>query len=328
MNPQLCNDGDIGPIVASTCRGGFDFTLLFEQTCFSLVIAGVSTVTFAARLWRLRNAPNVLPWRGDVHLSGKIITAIFLVACNASLLAYWAIHPVTAVAVPSAAVELVASLILCALSYKEHCATVRPSFSLGLALVAATAGQAVLARTLWLIPGPHQPAIITTVGLVLRCSLLVVESWAKNLPDRLGSLPRESLMGPIPRAFLWWLNEILARGWKDKLSLDHLFELDSHLDSKFLRDKLMKSTKARRGLLSSIVGALRWPLFVTVVPRLLLCAFNVSQPLLVEAATEYLSSPGRTSDRNTGYGLIGVTAIIYLGIAVGHRLFSAVKALN
>ncbi|KAK6194101.1 hypothetical protein LQW54_011786 [Pestalotiopsis sp. IQ-011] len=322
-DPQLCNDRDIGPIVASTCRGGFDFTLLFEQTCFSLVIAGVSTIAFAARLWRLRNAPNVLPWRGDVHLSGKIITSILLVACNALLLAYWAIHPLTAGAVPSAAVELVASLILCALSYKEHCATVRPSFSLGLALVAATAGQAVLTRTLWLIPGLRQPAILTSVALVLRCSLLVVESWAKTLPGRLGSLPRESLVGPIPRAFLWWLNEILARGWKDKLSLDHLFELDSHLDSKFLRDELVKSTKARRGLLLSMLGALRWPLFVTVVPRLLLCAFNMSQPLLVEAATEYLSSPGRTSDRNTGYGLIGVTAIIYLGIALTTAAYKA-----
>lgn len=311
-----CNDVDLGPIVASSCRGGFDFTLLFEQLCFSLFIAAVSTIAFAIRLAQLPHAPNLLPRRRDMHLAGKLVLSVTLVVCNAVLVAYWALHPATAASIPSAVVELVASLLLCALSWKAHCSTPRPSFSLGLALLASIAGQAILIRTLWLIPGARQPAILTSVGLTLRCCLLALDSLAKSLPTRLGSLPPEALAGPISRAFLWWVNEILARGWRTRLSLDHLFELDAHLDSKFLQDKLAKSRGAGGGLLRAICLALRWPMLATIIPRLLLCAFNVSQPLLVEAATEYLSFPEQRSNHNTAYGLIGVTAIIYIGIAV------------
>lgn len=312
----LCNDEDLGPIVAASCRGGFDFTLLFEQICFSLIIAASSAIAFAIRLVQLRNTPKLPSHRRDIHLGAKLVTASLLVVCNVILVAYWALHSITAASIPSAVIELVASLLLCVLSYKSHCSTVRPSFCLGLALLVSIAGQTVLTRTLWLIPGARQLAIFTSVGLALRCFLLGLESLAKSLPNQMGSLPRETLIGPMSRAFLWWLNEMLARGWRSRLSLDHLFELDAHLDSKVLRDKLAKNKGPGKGLLLAICLALRWPILATIIPRLLLCAFNVSQPLLVETATEYLSSSEERSNRNTAYGLIGVTAIIYIGIAV------------
>ena len=68
-------------------------------------------------------------------------------------------------------------------------------------------------------------------------------------------------------------------------------------------------------------------MIATIIPRVLLCAFNVSQPLLIETATKYLGSSGNRSDNNTAYGLIGVTAIIYIGIAVGPYLLKLSSGL-
>ena len=324
---QPCNEAALGPIVASSCRAGFDFTLLFEQLFFSLTIAVISGIAFAIKLVQLRNAANLLPRCRDIHLMGKLFASVSLVVCNAVLVAYWAIHPDTLASIPSAVVELVASLLLCALSYRAHCSTIRPSFCLGFALLASIAGQAILTRSLWLIPEARKPAIITSVGLMLRCCLLALESLIKSLPDRLSSLPRETLVGPISRAFLWWVNEILTRGWRTRLSLDHLFELDAHLDSRVLQHKLAKRRAHGEGLLRAICLSLRWPMVATIIPRVLLCAFNVSQPLLIETATKYLGSPGKRSDNNTAYGLIGVTAIIYIGIAVGPYLLKLTSGL-
>lgn len=48
-----------GPVVPSTCRGGFDFTLLFEHIFFALLPAVVLLVAAAVRLWKLRHAQTV-----------------------------------------------------------------------------------------------------------------------------------------------------------------------------------------------------------------------------------------------------------------------------
>jgi ATP-binding cassette subfamily C (CFTR/MRP) protein 1 len=57
---------------------------------------------------------------------------------------------------------------------------------------------------------------------------------------------------------------------------------------------------------------------MAVIPRLCLIGFNFAQPFLITAALNLVSEPVNPSTRNEGYGLIGATALIYLGIAVGH----------
>jgi hypothetical protein len=47
---QLCNDNSFGPVVIPGCRGGFDFTLLFEQSYLSIVPSAVLTIAFPLRL--------------------------------------------------------------------------------------------------------------------------------------------------------------------------------------------------------------------------------------------------------------------------------------
>lgn len=52
-----------------------------------------------------------------------------------------------------------------------------------------------------------------------------------------------------------------------------------------------------------------------MVPRTFLIGCNFAQPFLIGAAIGYLEDE-RSVDKNHGYGLIGATLLIYLGIAV------------
>lgn len=55
----------------------------------------------------------------------------------------------------------------------------------------------------------------------------------------------------------------------------------------------------------------------SIIPRLLFLGFTFAQPFLINATIEHVgSSPDATSTAQ-GYGLIGATALIYVGIAVG-----------
>jgi hypothetical protein len=52
-------------------------------------------------------------------------------------------------------------------------------------------------------------------------------------------------------------------------------------------------------------------------PRLAITGFTYSQTFLINAAISYLETPAPLRNVNHAYGLIGATAFIYVGIAVG-----------
>lgn len=54
MSLSVCNqqDNSFGPH-AGECRGGFDFTLLFEETILTLVPATLSLLVIPPRVWFL-----------------------------------------------------------------------------------------------------------------------------------------------------------------------------------------------------------------------------------------------------------------------------------
>ncbi|KAG8160758.1 hypothetical protein KVR01_009022 [Diaporthe batatas] len=59
--------------------------------------------------------------------------------------------------------------------------------------------------------------------------------------------------------------------------------------------------------------------FDAILPRLCQSAFNFSQPLLISRVVTYLQEAN--SDLNFGYGLIGATAIIYIGLAFSMAVY-------
>lgn len=61
MASRRCDEADrsFGPAVPSNCRGGFDFTLLFEEIFFSLLPSTTLLVAVSIRCWQLRHAERV-----------------------------------------------------------------------------------------------------------------------------------------------------------------------------------------------------------------------------------------------------------------------------
>lgn len=57
-------------------------------------------------------------------------------------------------------------------------------------------------------------------------------------------------------------------------------------------------------------------LMAVVFPRLCMIGFNFSQPFLIAAAINYVDSAIILERKGHGYGLMGATFLIYLGIAV------------
>lgn len=56
---SIAADNVFGPAVNSSCRGGFDFTILFEQSILGILPAGVFLIAFPAALYSLtRNRPR------------------------------------------------------------------------------------------------------------------------------------------------------------------------------------------------------------------------------------------------------------------------------
>lgn len=59
LDPSQCSvelENVFGPIVASPCLHGFDFTLLFEETILTLLPFGLVSLAAAVRIWKLHNA--------------------------------------------------------------------------------------------------------------------------------------------------------------------------------------------------------------------------------------------------------------------------------
>jgi ATP-binding cassette subfamily C (CFTR/MRP) protein 1 len=69
-------------------------------------------------------------------------------------------------------------------------------------------------------------------------------------------------------------------------------------------------------LLFALISALKWELLRTFIPRAAIIAFSYAQTFLITAAIHYLDTPWDQRNRNHAYGLIGASALIYIGRAV------------
>lgn len=71
-----CGDGQFGPIVTTTdCRGGFDFTVMFESAILNILPAACFLLLATFRLFQLsRQTPKVLSsaWRVLTLVSMRI----------------------------------------------------------------------------------------------------------------------------------------------------------------------------------------------------------------------------------------------------------------
>lgn len=71
-----------------------------------------------------------------------------------------------------------------------------------------------------------------------------------------------------------------------------------------------------RSLVYAAFRCFLWPLIVAIPPRLALIGFSYSQPFLINRIITFVDQPPSVTSINNGYGLMGATGVIYVGLAV------------
>ncbi|KAI4279834.1 MAG: hypothetical protein L6R38_004935, partial [Xanthoria sp. 2 TBL-2021] len=315
-------DDTFGPY-AGSCRGGFDFTLLFQESILSILPLCILLLVVPFRVLYLVRRTIKVDRR--LLLPSKLVLYACYAVLQIALTALWADLAATRTrtTIPNAAVTLVGFLALGVLSVVEHQRTLRPSMLLEFYLLFSLLFDAAKLRTLWLQGYNNNPAIVSTLALALKFLLLVAEAQTKQKSLRVEwkSQSPEATSGLFGKSLFLWLNRLFRQGYANSLSVEDLLPLDKHLTADYLYDKLHQpwanlSKKSPRSLLMLFFGRLKWRLLAAVPPRLGLIGFKFCQPFLIERAISFNRQPIDQSSTNQGYGLIGAYFLVYSGIAV------------
>lgn len=310
-DPISCadSDGSFGPAIAANCRGGFDFTLTFEQAILIVAPCAIFlAVLLPFRLTRLRHVALTTPadwlcraklvsstWSSLLsklywaHLTRQV-TAMSLAAVQLASLVLWAKdhdarRPPTGVS--AAVLALVAALAVCVLSYAEHTRSRQPSIMLGIFLSLAVLFDVAVVRTLWLLQPTKTPlAAIATIGLSLKVVLLVLEALPKQSPEiNVYKRPicKEAVSGPYSIAFFWWLNTLFVRGFRATLTLDDLSTLENEFASDTLSQRMQAAweEQTKKTALPSKHTPISAPKSPSVRPLLVALVSALAYPLLI-----------------------------------------------
>ncbi|KAL2157845.1 hypothetical protein VTH06DRAFT_4897 [Thermothelomyces fergusii] len=336
-------DDSFGPH-AGDCRGGFDFTLLFEETILRLAPAALLLLALPLRLWYLSTLSRKLTVSGRA-LSAKIVAWAALGALQLAALVLWALPSTTRTkaTLPSGALVLASTVGLCALSSLEHTRLVRPSTAIGVFLFATLLCDIAYTRTLWLRAAerPHQTiAELATAAVAIKASVLVLEALDKRdaLRPQFRDYPPEATSSIFNRAFFWWLNPLFGQGFRRDLDIDDLFLLDKHLRASygFARFQSLWNSVTKKSpytLLWASYRILKWPVLQTILPRACYTALSFCQPFLINHAIVLSQEPITNVTTQKGYGLIGAYILVYGGIALAmgqyqHRTYRSIAMLR
>ncbi|KAF5682935.1 major facilitator family transporter [Fusarium denticulatum] len=311
-----CDDW-FGPY-AGDCRGGFDFTLLFEESILTIPITVLVLLTAPCRVIYLLHK-NKVKVENSRWLYCKIVTS------QISFLIAWT-RPsavTTKASLPTAALSFVASICLLCLSYVEHVYSYRPSTVLILFLLFSALFDAARTRTLWL-QGYNQPAAITAlIATVIKIVMLAVETIEKRrfLRPQYCALPPEVTGSVLSHWFFSWQIPLFRAGYSKHLEIEALFPLEKHFRSLYLQKLLQTawakaSRKGKHALMLTVLKTLKWPTLSIVFPRLCFIGFTFCQPFLISATLAWAENDSDSDDMNQGYGLIGAWFLVFMGLAV------------
>jgi ATP-binding cassette, subfamily C (CFTR/MRP), member 1 len=209
-----------GPAVPPQCRGGFDFTLFFEQAILSILPCTAFVLFSFIRLIKLYQAP-LLVQINKLH-SAKLVAIAAYAALQLVSLVLWSLSPTyrTRASIPSAVLCLTAAIVLSLVSHYEHIKRLRPSTLLAGFLTITLLFDVAITRTLRLIAFKPALAIVYTFITVVKSVLLILEAQEKTprKPLNQASSP-ESLSSIYSRSFFWWINPLFLKGFKNTLTV-------------------------------------------------------------------------------------------------------------
>lgn len=160
-----------------------------------------------------------------------------------ALLLLWCLSKDTialSISVTSAALGLTSALVIATLSHMEHKRSIRPSFLASLFMLVTLVFDAARARTHWLLRQNDAVAGILVAIVSLKLAILTFEATEKRsiLLSVYQNSSTESTGGLFNRAFFYWLNPLLLKGFKSVLSVDDLFPINETLSSTEVTEQL------------------------------------------------------------------------------------------
>ncbi|KAF4452640.1 Multidrug resistance-associated protein 1 [Fusarium austroafricanum] len=321
-------DDSFGPFVGPECRNGFDFTIVFEQSTLVLFPAALLLILAPVRLFHLRNLP--LKVTGHRLRTVKLVFIALLAVLHVVLVVLWATRSSNSrldrVSIAAACVSFASSLMSCVLSRAEHAKSPRPSSLLNVFFSVSLLLDVALLRTLWLVPINTAIPAVFTAAFALKAILIILEGWSKASYLIAGSGPHspEVTAGLYARVIFAWVTPLLLMGFQKLLRPMDLFELDEDMGSAGLIDRFwghwhnQKVPARKHRLILCCITTLRWSV-IAVLPRLMLLAFAICQPLILNRLLAFLDD--NSQPINIGYGLIAAYGLVYLGIALSQALY-------
>ncbi|KAK3941519.1 P-loop containing nucleoside triphosphate hydrolase protein [Diplogelasinospora grovesii] len=314
-------------------------------TRLSLISSFVSAIFLLLFPWRLRqlNRDPVKVRRSRHHENVKLVSSIVFL-CVQVIATYLTASSTETDNLVLTAVPPAAALGLAWLSRQEHRRAIRPSSLILLYVLSLLLLDVVklTAPSSLRMLGSHDP-FPTCVRLISESLVLWVECRSKDAvlvdqyQDGLSAEEKASVLG---RAVFWWINPVLARGYKTVLTNNELPHTDSRLRSETLRvailgarlrsskfpDSTVDETLHTHGpesylsLPLVLAECLLRPFLSVILPRLCLILVRYAQPVLISYVIQYVtSSDGGSEDE--GYFIIVAAVFVYAGLAISTGVY-------
>ncbi|KAI9691968.1 MAG: hypothetical protein M1820_009646 [Bogoriella megaspora] len=321
---RICqSDGSFGPGIGS-CRGGFDFTLLFEDSILGLLPQALLLLLAPIRLKTLIKRHTRVTRQSTLGVCKLFVGALYAAAAF-TLLVLWSLMTTykSRASIASAIFQFFGAITVLCISRLEHTKAIRPSHLLQLFLLVNLLTDAVRLRTLFLMD--YSSAIVATASVqtVLTANLLLLESLDKRrlLPQGSRPAPEETLDLFADRLFLW-LNSLFKTGYRKVLTAQDLFGIDEELISETTRQTFRRTwtqtpnKKRKSALLRVVFKVLGTDILFPILPKALEIVTTVAQPFLISSMLNFIQGPHDETTRDKGYGLVAAFGINYTLLAV------------
>ncbi|PYH44095.1 P-loop containing nucleoside triphosphate hydrolase protein [Aspergillus saccharolyticus JOP 1030-1] len=323
------SDTSLGPVVNVNCRP-FDFTLLFEDVFVACIPSLIFLSLHVVRTAHVVRKPaKVAPPRQTLYFTALYV---LLFGSQLALLAVRRLHPTlqTSLSTAAQALQAIDTGVSIFNSNIERARSVRPPIWPNLHLFVTGLLDTVRVRTFWLASKSYLAPILISVTLGLRISLLILESTTTTTTSNISrgqNASKEDISNLWGLCFLTWVLPVLKQGLVAPLTLEQVPLISQNLRAEELTRRLRTQWEQvyqsrKNQLFVTVFWTFKTEFLKAVLPRLCYSAFTLMQPCLVNALIKFVDSPENPMTRNKGYGLIGASAIVYIGLATSKALYN------